>query len=77
MMRIDNDTIADDTQLAAHEAGWQQRKLVADAVDDKRMTCVMTTLVAHDDIGAFGQPVNDLTLALIAPLRSDDNHICH
>jgi hypothetical protein len=50
MMRIDNDAVADDAQLAAHKARWQQRKLVADAVDDQRMTCIMTALVAHDDI---------------------------
>src|SRR5690606_13133997 len=39
MMWIDNDAVADDAQLAAYKAGWQQRKLVADAVDDQRMTC--------------------------------------
>ncbi|SPU77233.1 Uncharacterised protein [Brucella suis] len=77
MVRIDHDAIADNAQLAAHEAGWQQRKLVADTVDDKRMTCVMTALVAHDHVGTLGQPVNDLSLALVAPLRPDDNHICH
>ncbi len=77
MMRINHNTIADHAQLAAHKAGWQKRKLVADAIDDKRMTRVMTALIAHNHIGALGQPVHDLSLALIAPLRPDDNYIRH
>jgi hypothetical protein len=30
-------------------------------------------LIARHDVEAFGQKVNDLALAFIAPLRADDN----
>jgi hypothetical protein len=41
------------------------------------MTGIMTTMEAHDDVGALREPVHDLALALVAPLRADDNHIRH
>jgi hypothetical protein len=37
----------------------------------------MAALKADDDIGALRQPVDDLALAFVAPLRSDDDYICH
>ncbi|GGE30590.1 hypothetical protein GCM10011360_18250 [Primorskyibacter flagellatus] len=37
----------------------------------------MAALEAGDDIGALGEPVDDLSLPLVAPLGSDDNDIGH
>src|SRR3546814_15501417 len=41
------------------------------------MAGVVAALEAADRIGEAGQPVDDLALALVAPLRSDDGNICH
>src|SRR3984957_5537099 len=37
----------------------------------------MATLEAHDDVGLFGQPIDDLALAFIPPLGADHDNICH
>ena len=78
MTRIDDDAIADHRKLArAHDAGRQQRQLVDDAVDDQRMAGVVAALKAHHDVGRDRQPVDDLALALVAPLGADHHHIRH
>ena len=75
---IDHHAIADDRKLALpHHAGGQQRKLVGDALDDERMARIVPALKADDDVGALRQPVDDLALAFIAPLRTDDRDIRH
>ncbi len=77
-MRIDDDAIADHGQLAgAHDARGQKRQLVAGSVDDKCMAGIVTALEAHDDIGTLGEPVDDLALAFITPLRTNHHHIRH
>ena len=77
-MGVEDDAVADDRQLAfAHDAGRQQRQLVDLAVDDQRMAGIVAALEAHDHIGALRQPVDDLALAFVAPLRADDHHIGH
>jgi uncharacterized surface protein with fasciclin (FAS1) repeats len=77
-MRIDDDAIANDAQLAgAHDAGGEQAQLVGNAVNDERVAGIVTALEAHDDVGALGEPVDNLALALVAPLRSDDDYIRH
>ena len=60
-----------------HHAGRQQRQLVGHAVDDQRMAGVVAALEANDDVGLLRQPVDDLALALVAPLRADHHHIRH
>jgi hypothetical protein len=48
------------------------------AADDQRMPGVMPTLVAHHGLGVVGQPVDDLALALVAPLGTDNHDVlCH
>jgi hypothetical protein len=37
----------------------------------------MSALKADDDVGLLGQPVDDLTLALVPPLGADHDHIGH
>ena len=77
-LRIDHDAVADDRQLAAaHHARGQQRQLVGHAVDDQRVAGIVAALEAHHDVGLLGQPVDDLALALVAPLGADDDHIGH
>jgi hypothetical protein len=39
---------------------------------------VVAALEANDAVDIFGQPVDDLPLALVAPLRPDYYHVfCH
>jgi hypothetical protein len=37
----------------------------------------VTALESADHVGPFAQPIDDLSLALVAPLRADDHDICH
>ena len=77
-LRIDHHAVADDGELApAHHARGQQRQLVGRAVDHQRMAGIVAALEADDDVGLFGQPVDDLALALVAPLGPDHYHIRH
>ena len=77
MVGINNHTITDNRELALHQTGRQQCELVAHPVNDQRMAGIVTALIAHHDIGTLAEPVHDLALALVAPLRADDNHISH
>ena len=78
MPGIDHDAVADDRELArTYDAGGQKRELVDLAVDDERMAGIMAALEPNDDIGLARQPVDDLALALVAPLGADHHHIRH
>jgi hypothetical protein len=75
---IDDDAVADDRQLARpHDARRQQAQLVFDIPDNQRVAGVVTALEANHDIGALGQPVDDLALAFVAPLGADHGDIAH
>src|SRR5690349_21102814 len=47
------------------------------AVDDERVAGVGPATEARDDVGVLGIEVNDLALALVAPLGSDDHDDRH
>ena len=48
------------------------------AVDHQRVTGVVAALEAHHAVGLLGQPVDDLALAFVAPLGTDDDDVlCH
>jgi hypothetical protein len=36
---------------------------------------VVAALEAHHAVGVFGQPVDDLALALVTPLRADNDDV--
>ncbi len=75
---VDDDAIADDRQFAgAHDPRGQQAQLVFDIADDQGMPGIGAALKADDDIGPLGQPVDDLALALVAPLGADHRDIAH
>src|SRR5690606_22894949 len=77
-VRIENNTIADDRQLArTHYSRWEKRELVACAINDERMAGIVPPLKTHDDVSALRKPVNDFTLTFVAPLRADDYDVCH
>ena len=74
--RIEHHAIADDRQGAAHNARGQQAQLIGLVADDQRMPRIMPALKADNDIGAAGKPIDNLALALIAPLRANYGYIC-
>ena len=74
--RVDDHAVANDRGLALHHAGRQQAQLVGDVPDDQCVTGVMAALEPHHHIGAIGQPIDDLALALVAPLGTDYCDIC-
>ena len=74
---VDHHAVADDAQLAAHEAGRQQGQLIGLIPDHQRMPCIMPALVSHDHICSAREPIDDLPLALVAPLGADHGDIGH
>ena len=75
---VDHDTVADQRELAlAHHARGQERELVGDAVDDQRVAGIVAALEAHHHVGPLAEPVDDLALALVAPLGADHRDIAH
>src|SRR3546814_13215514 len=41
------------------------------------MAGIVAALEPHHHIGAQGKPVDDLALALVAPLGADNHHVAH
>ena len=77
-LRVEHHAIADDRQLSRpHDARGQQRELVGGAIDHQGVAGIMAALEADDDVGLLGQPIDDLALALVAPLGADHDNICH
>ena len=52
-------------------------ELVGLVADDQRVAGIVAALEADDDVGAAGQPVDDLALALVAPLAADHGYVRH
>ena len=69
--RIDDHAVADHTGGAlAKDPGGDEVQDVFCPANDDRVTGVRAALGAHDDVGLPGQVVNDLALALVAPLSA-------
>src|SRR5690606_25152439 len=77
-MRVDDDAVSDHRQLTrTHDTRGQQGQFVADSVDDQSMPGIVAALETNDDIGALGKPVDNLALALVAPLGADHHYVRH
>ncbi len=69
-----HDAVADETaHLLAQDARGNQGKYGLAAADDESVAGVVSALKARDGGDALGQQIDDLALALIAPLRADDD----
>ena len=76
VLRIDDDAVADVAGDAlAHDPRRDQLQRRLDAVDDERVAGVVAALEAHDRLRVVGEPVDDLALALVAPLGADDDDV--
>src|SRR5213076_2926138 len=72
-LRIEHDAVADQAYRTLNDprGNLVQHELPGAGVD--RVACVRAALIAHDEIGALGEHVDDLPFALVAPLRADDH----
>src|SRR5207249_7318769 len=72
-LRIEHDAVADDAHGALDDPrrNLVQHELAGPGVDG--VAGVGAPLVAHDKVGALGEHVDDLALALVAPLGADDD----
>ena len=77
-IRIEHNTIADNGELArADDTRGQERELINLVANDERVASIMPALEAHDRIGLFTQPIDQLAFTFVAPLGADDHHIRH
>ena len=76
--RIDHQAVADHGLLAGPQnaAGNQLQHELALA-DKHGVAGVMPALVAGHDVEAFGEEVDDLPLAFVAPLGAQDDYVAH
>jgi len=74
---IQHHAIADHRRRAAHDPRREERELVGLVADDERMTGIVAALEAHDHVRPARQPIDDLALALVAPLRANDRDVAH
>ena len=71
---VDDAAVTDHRHVVRiHDAGGHLVQAVLLAVDDDGVTGIVAARVAHDDIEVAGDQVANLTLALIAPLGTDQN----
>ncbi len=70
---VDDATRPDRAGLTLHDPGRDLPDLVGLLADDDGVAGVRPTLVAADEVGVLGEEVDDLPLALVAPLRADDH----
>jgi hypothetical protein len=70
---IDHHPVSEHTSLSlVDDAGGKQVQHERLVTNLNRVTSVVATLIAHDDIEVLGEEVNDLSLAFISPLGADD-----
>src|SRR5205085_7043441 len=71
--RVDDAAVADDARLAEDDPARDLADLERLAIRDDGMARVRAALVAADEIRVLGEQVDDLALALVAPLRTHDD----
>src|SRR5919201_1095331 len=74
---IDDATGADHAFLPGDDPGRQVPQLEGLTGNDDRVTGVRAAVVAADEVRVLGEQVDDLALALVAPLRPDDHDRGH
>ena len=55
------------------DPGGDQVEAVLDAVCNHRVAGIIAALIADNDIAFFSKDINDLPLAFIAPMRTNDD----
>ena len=68
---VDHAAVPEQAQRArVEDAARDEPELVRLVADHERVAGVVPALVAGDHVGALGEEVDDLALALVAPLRA-------
>ena len=76
--RVDDDAVADDGNgVLVHDARRHQVQRQFLVTVDDGVSCVVSTLVAHDVVVLARNEVGDFTLAFVAPLGTDENCTGH
>jgi len=70
---VDHAPGSEHADLARDDAARDLADLERLPADDDRVPRVRAALVAAHDVRALGEQVDDLSLALVAPLRADDH----
>ena len=77
-VRVDDDAGADQVDRARmQDAGGHHVQHGLVPLDDERVAGVVAAVEAHHQIGARREPVDELALALVAPLRPDRDQRRH
>jgi hypothetical protein len=77
-LRVDHDAVADRAQLPrVEDPGRDQVELPRDAVAHDGVPRVVATLEADHQVRPLGEEVDDLALALVAPLGAHDHYASH
>src|SRR5205807_4533004 len=76
-LRVDHAPRAEHAFLAGDDPARDLADLERLAAGDDRVAGVRTALVAAHDVRGLGEQVDDLPLALVAPLRADDHGRWH
>ena len=63
--------------MLAQDAGRDEVQHGFPALDDDRVAGIIAAGVAHDDVRRFGEYVDDLAFAFVAPLGTDQNCVGH
>jgi hypothetical protein len=71
--RVDDEPGAEHALLAPEDPRGHVLELVGLAVGDDGMARIGAALVAAHEIGVLGEQIDDLALALVSPLRADDD----
>ena len=76
MVNRQHDAVADIAfHAGAHHPTRNQIQCRFNAIDDQRMASVVPTLKANHALRQLGEPVDQLALALIAPLSAHHNNV--
>jgi hypothetical protein len=76
VVNVEHDAVSDVAiDAGAYDSRRNQIELVDLLAHNERMAGIVTALKAHDALRMISQPIDDLALALIAPLRSNYDDI--
>jgi hypothetical protein len=75
-VRVNDDAVSDyTTGFGPDRAAGQEVQGELRVTDDNGMACVCTAAVSDDEVGLFGENVDDFTFSFVAPLQSHDTGI--
>src|SRR6516165_10574023 len=75
---IDNHAVSDHADLAVpQDSRRNQMQHIFHAAVDDGMPCIIAALAANNNVSPRSKDVDNFSFALVAPLHSDQNCVCH